>query len=42
MTDNCDPGNPLTVANGGLSFGDDITNYTCAEDAQFAQLIVRT
>ncbi|MCB9312051.1 MAG: T9SS type A sorting domain-containing protein [Lewinellaceae bacterium] len=42
VTDNCDPGNPLTVANGGLSFGDDITNYTCAEDAQFAQLIVRT
>lgn len=42
VTDNCDPGNPLTIANGGLSYGEDITNYTCAEDADYSQLITRT
>ncbi len=39
VTDNCD----LVVAlNNGLTYGDDLFNYTCAQNAEHSQLIVRT
>ncbi|MBP6184103.1 MAG: T9SS type A sorting domain-containing protein [Saprospiraceae bacterium] len=39
VTDNCDP---VITLGDGLDYGDDLFNYTCAQDADYSQLIVRT